>query len=136
MMDTRFVDRSLRTTGVISLLALIFGTVYYGFQPALSVFTGIIWGMVNLYFLSLLVRSTLKTGEIDKMTALVLLFIKFPLLYTSGYLMIVSDYFSPLLLLCGFTLVLLVIVLKAFGRAILKLDNVNMNRKQESLKSV
>jgi len=135
-MDITFIGRTLRTTGVISLLVLIFGSFYYGFQPALSVFTGIIWGMVNLYFLSLLIRATLKTGEVDKMTAFVLLFVKFPLLYVSGYLMIVSDYFQPLLLLSGFTIVLLVIVLKAFGRTILKLDNAKINQKQESLKSV
>ncbi len=135
-MDITFVGRTLRTTGVISLLVLIFGSFYYGFQPTLSVFTGIIWGMVNLYFLSLLIRATLKTGEVDKMTAFILLFIKFPFLYLSGYLMIVSDYFQPLLLLAGFTIVLLVIVLKAFGRMILKLDDVKTSQKQESLKSV
>ena len=95
-----------------------------------------IWGMINLYFLSLLIRSSIKTGEIEKGPVLVLLLIKFPLLYISGYLMIVSDYFQPLLLLAGFTLVLLIIVLKAIGRTILKLDNVNMSHKQENLKSV
>jgi hypothetical protein len=50
--------------------------------------------------------------------------------------MIVSDYFQPLLLLAGFTIVLLVIVLKAFGRTILRLDDVKISKKQESLKSV
>ncbi len=135
-MDLTFIGRTLKTTGAISLLVLIFGSFYFGFQPTLSVFTGIIWGMINLYFLSLLIRATLKTGEIEKTSALILLLIKFPLLYVSGYFMIVSDYFQPILLLTGFTLVLLIIVLKAVGRTILKLDNVNMSHKQESLKSV
>jgi hypothetical protein len=134
--DTGFIGRTLKTTGILGLLILIFGSYYYGFRPAISVFTGIIWGMVNLYFLSLLVRSTLRLDGADKATALVVLFIKFPLLYVSGYFLMVSDYFSQLLLLAGFTLNLLVIVLKAAGRTLMKLDYIDSNEKQESLKSV
>jgi len=134
-MDLSFIGRTLKTTGVVSLLVLIFGSFYYGFQPTLSVFTGIVWGMINLYFLALLIRTTLKPGEIDKQSALVILLLKFPLLYISGYFIVTSDYFHPLLFLAGFTVVLLVIVMKAVGRTLLKLD-VNMNNKQESIKSV
>jgi hypothetical protein len=135
-MDLSLIGRTLKTTGLISLLVLVFGSFYYGFQPTLSVFTGIVWGMINLYFLALLIRATLKPGEIDKQSALIILLIKFPLLYISGYFIVTSEYFNPLLFLAGFTVILLVIVLKAFGRTILKLDNVNMNNKQESIKSV
>ena len=122
-MDFSFVGRTLRTTGAVSLLVLAFGTFYYGFVPALSVFTGMIWGMVNLYFLAMLVRATIIPGEIDKVRAGVLLFVKVPLLYFSGYMMIVSDYFLPLHLLAGFSAVLVIIVLKAIGRVITKQDN-------------
>jgi hypothetical protein len=135
-MDMSFVGRTLKTTGMLALLILIFGSYYYGFQPTLSVFTGIIWGMVNLYFLSLLIRATIRPEGPDKISALVLLFIKFPLLYVSGYLMVVSEYFDAILLLIGFTAVLLVIFLKAVGRTILKLDNLDVSNKKESLKSV
>ncbi|UCD95194.1 MAG: hypothetical protein JSU69_03850 [Candidatus Zixiibacteriota bacterium] len=135
-MDVGFVDRTLKTAGILSLLVLTFGSFYYGFYPSLSVFTGIIWGMVNLYFLSLLVRSTLRPDGVDKATALVVLFLKFPLLYAAGFFMITSDFFDPILLLIGFTVVLLVIVLKAFGRVILKLDETDLKNKRENLKSV
>jgi hypothetical protein len=135
-MDVGFVERTLKTVGILALLVLAFGSFYYGFYPSLSVFTGIIWGMVNLYFLSLLVRSTLRPDGVDKMTALVILFLKFPLLYAAGYFMITSNFFDPILLLIGFTVVLLVIVLKAFGRVILKLDETDLKNRQESPKSV
>ena len=135
-MDVGFVERTLKTAGILSLLVLIFGSFYYGFYPSLSVFTGIIWGMVNLYFLSMLVRSTLRPDGVDKTTALVVLFLKFPLLYAAGFFMITSDFFDPILLLIGFTVVLLIIVLKAFGRVILKLDETDLKNKRESLKSV
>ena len=135
-MDFGLVGRTLRTSAALSLLVLVFGTFYYGFKPTLSVFTGIIWGMVNLYFLSLLVRAALRPEGPDKWAALVILFIKFPLLYGAGYLMVISAFFNPILLLSGFTLVLVVIVLKSVGRVILRLDNVNLSKKQERLRSV
>lgn len=135
-MDTGFVVRTLKTTSVLSLLVLIFGTLYFGFYATLSVFTGIIWGMVNLYFLSHLIHSTIRPDGVDKVAALVLLFIKFPLLYGALFLMVTSEFFDPILLLVGFTGVLLVIVLKAGGRALLRLDNTDINSRQRNLKSV
>lgn len=133
--EANFVSRTLRTTGLVALLSLAFGSFYYGFKPTLSVFTGIVWGMINLYFLSLLVRSSLRPEGADKASALIFLFIKFPLLYLSGYFLMTNDYFDPLLLVIGFTVSLLIIVLKAAGRTFLKLDYFEENDKKESLRS-
>ncbi len=91
--------------------------------------------MVNLYFLSLLIRLTLRPEGADKAAALVFVFIKFPLLYFVGYLMMISSFFNPLMLVIGFTVNLLVIVLKAAGRTLLKLDYLDEDEKQKSLKS-
>jgi len=136
IIEAGFIGRTLKTTGVVGLLTLIFGSFYYGFNPALSVFTGIVWGMVNLYFLSLLIRTTLKPEGADKAAALVIVLIKFPLLYFVGYLLMTSSFFHPLLLVIGFTINLVVIVLKAAGRSLLKLDYIDENERQKSLKSV
>lgn len=133
--EANFVSRTLRTTGLVALLSLAFGSFYYGFEPSLSVFTGIVWGMINLYFLSLLVRSSLRPEGADKASALIFLLLKFPLLYLSGYFLMINDYFDPLLLVIGFTVSLLIIVLKAAGRALLKLDYFEENDKKESLHS-
>ncbi|MEP0827339.1 MAG: hypothetical protein AB1690_04345 [Candidatus Zixiibacteriota bacterium] len=133
--EANFVSRTLRTTGLVALLSLAFGSFYYGFKPSLSVFTGIVWGMINLYFLSLLVRSSLRPEGADKASALIFLLLKFPLLYLSGYFLMTNDYFDPLLLVIGFTVSLLIIVLKAAGRALLKLDYFEENDKKESLRS-
>jgi len=92
--------------------------------------------MVNLHFLEKLIRSALRPDGVDKTSALVYLFIKFPLLYAAMYFMVTSEFFNAILLLVGFTTVLLVIVLKAAGRVLLKLDNNDMKNRQESLKSV
>jgi len=134
--ENNFVTRTLKTTGLVALLSLAFGSFYYGFRPSLSVFTGIIWGMINLYFLALLVRSSLRPQGADKASALVFMLIKFPLLYLSGYFLMTNQYFDPLLLVIGFTVSLMVIVLKAAGRALLKLDYLEETEKKESLRSV
>lgn len=136
IIETGFIGRTLKTTGVVGLLILIFGSFYFGFNPALSVFTGIIWGMVNLYFLSALVRLTLRPEGAEKAAALVIILIKFPVLYFVGYLIMTSHFFNPLLLVAGFTINLLVIVLKAAGRTLLKLDFIDESERQKSLKSV
>ena len=132
-MDISFIERTLRTSGLLSLVILIFGSFYYGFIPSLSVFTGLIWGIVNLYFLSLLIRSTLRPDEVNKTSALVLLFIKIPLLYLTGYFMITSTLFDPILLLIGFSVLLLVIVLKAIGRTIMNLDHTGGKERQGTI---
>jgi len=136
IIEMGFIGRTLKSAGIVGLVILIFGSYYFGFNPALSVFTGIIWGMVNLYFLSALVRLTLRPEGAEKAAALVIVLIKFPLLYFVGYLIMTSNFFNPLLLVAGFTINLLVIVLKAAGRALLKLDYVDGNEEQKSLKSV
>jgi len=136
IIEMGFIGRTLKSAGIVGLVILIFGSYYFGFNPGLSVFTGIIWGMVNLYFLSALVRLTLRPEGAEKAAALVIVLIKFPLLYFVGYLIMTSNFFNPLLLVAGFTINLLVIVLKAAGRALLKLDYVDGNEEQKSLKSV
>jgi len=129
-MEISFIERTLKTAGLLALVILIFGSFYYGFRPTISVFTGLIWGMVNLYFLSLLIRATLRPDNVDKITALFLLFVKIPLLYLTGYFMMTSSFFNPILLLIGFSLLLLVIVLKAAGRAVLNLDSLSGKERQ------
>ena len=132
-MDIGFIERTLRTSGLLSLVILIFGSFYYGFMPSLSVFTGLIWGIVNLYFLSLLIRSTIRPDNVDKVGALVILFIKIPLLYLTGYFMVTSTLFDPILLLIGFSVLLLVMVLKAIGRIIMNLDHVSGKERQGTI---
>lgn len=130
MMDISFIGRVLKTTGVLALLVLIFGWMYYSIFDVLAVFSGMIWGMVNLYFLALLVRATIRPEGPDKMTALGLLLIKFPLLYVAGYFLISVRQFDLKLLLIGFSSLFAVIILKVLGRVILGLDNKNSDSKQ------
>ena len=118
-----FIARTLKTTGVLLLLALAFGSMYFGFYDALALFTAGVWSMINLIFLSILVRSAVRTEGIDKIKVLGLLLIKCPLLYGAGIFILITPIFRPIPLIIGFSAVLIVMVLKAVARALLHLDN-------------
>jgi len=115
-----FIDRTLRATGIVLLIFLPFGIYYLGVFPALAVFSGGIWGMVNLIFISALVRATVRPEKIDKWKALGLAIFKFPLLYLSGYALTQVPQFDPLYLLCGFSSLLLIIILRGVGISMMR----------------
>ena len=117
-----FIFRTLKTTGVVLLLVLVFGTVYVDFYDALAVFSAGIWSMVNLIFLAALIRTAVRPGGVDKTAAFGLAVIKFPLLYAAGYFLFTVDVFRPVPLIIGLSMVLAVMALKAAGRAVLNID--------------
>ena len=124
-MGLDFIQRTLKTTGVVLLLILAFGSFYFNFYDTLAVFTAGVWSMVNLIFLSALVRAVLRPGKIDKVSVIGLALIKFPLLYGAGYFLFTIDLFRPVPLIIGLSVVLAVMILKAVARAILNIDVVN-----------
>jgi hypothetical protein len=120
-----FLDRTLRTTGIVLLIFLPFGLYYIGVWPALAVFSGGVWGLVNLIFVSALIRAAIQTGEVDKMKTLGLVIIKFPLLYGAGYFLTQVPQFDPLYLLAGFTSLFVIIVLRGVGTAMMRASDRN-----------
>ena len=123
--------------GTLNLLLVFlpFGVYYMGVYPALAVLSGGVWGLINLIFLSQLVRTVIRPGKIDVKRAVGLGVIKFPLLYLAGYFLVSIDRFDPLLLLAGFSVFPAVMLLKSLGRVVLGLDNEGRTNKhlQESL---
>jgi len=117
-----FIGRTLRTTGLLLLVVSAFGLYYFGFYPTLSLLSGGVWSIINLLFLSKLVRTTITPGEIDKWVVAGMALIKFPLLYLSGYFLVQATFFDLRFLVVGFSLPLGVLVLKAGARALLNID--------------
>jgi hypothetical protein len=117
-----FIDRTLRMTGIVLLVFLPFGIYYLGFYPALAVFSGGVWGIINFLFLSHLIRAIVRSGDIDKVKVAGLALIKFPLLYLAGYFLLATESFEPVYLLAGFTVLLVVMSLKSLARALLGMD--------------
>ena len=129
-MGLEFIDRSLKTTGVVLLVFLPFGLYYLGVWPGLAVFSGGVWGMINLVFTAALVRSTLRPEGVDKSKALGIAIFKFPLLYLSGYFLLRVTQFEPLYLLFGFSTILLVIILKGVGIAMMRANDNSVENNQ------
>ena len=130
-MDISFIDRTLKTTAVLILLFLALGTLHFAFYDVLAVVSGAIWSIINLYFLALLIRATIRPEGPDKVVALVLLFIKVPLLYLAGYFLIQVPMFSLGYLVIGFSVPLAFMFLKVLGRVLLGLDNKKPNHERQ-----
>ena len=122
-MGLEFITRSLKTSGVVLMIFIPFGIYYLGFYPALAVTSGAIWGIINLYLLSMLIRNVVRPNEIDKGKVILLVLLKFPLLYGGGYFLFQIEQFGMLQLLSGFSMILAVMVLKAIGRMITESSN-------------
>ena len=84
-MGLEFIDRSLKTTGIVLLIFLPFGLYYLGVYPALAVLSGGVWGIVNMIFTAALIRATINPEGVNKRKAFGLALFKFPLLYGAGY---------------------------------------------------
>lgn len=133
-MELDFIDRSLKTSGVVLLVFLPFGLFYLGTFPSLAIFFGGVWGILNLIFISALVRSTLRPGGANRPKAVGVALFKFPLLYAAGFFLLKVPQFEPLYLLIGFSSLFVIIVLKALGRMISHADDSEVsNAAQEGL---
>jgi hypothetical protein len=123
-MGVEFIHRVIKTSLVLAALGFLFVTVYYDFKFAGGILAGAIWGCLNLLFLTRLITEIFSPGEeIRKGKVILIAVVKFPLLYAAGFLLLKMAYFPPVSLVIGFSLLFLVMFLKAMGRWILSLDS-------------
>ena len=130
-MDISFIDRTLKTTSILVLLFAALGSLHFPFYDVLATITGTIWSIINLYFLALLIRSTIRPEGPDKMAAVAFLFIKVPLLYLAGYFLLTVPIFQLKYLVIGFSAPMAVILLKVLGRVLLGLDQKKPNHESQ-----
>jgi hypothetical protein len=125
-MGLEFITRVIKTSAIVSLIQLPFVAVYFDYRYGLGILLGCLWGVVNLHFLRSVVVCYTNLSQRSKRQLLLLLLLKFPLLYLVGYLLLKSSLFPVLSLVVGFTLIFAVIVLKALGRLLLSLEGFKM----------
>ena len=122
-MGLELITRVIKTSLVVSLIQLPFISLYFDYRFSLGIVLGCLWGVVNLHYMrSLVVCYTGLLGR-NKRRLLLLLLVKVPLLYFAGYLLLRSGLLPILSLVTGFTLIFVVILLKALGRWLLSLDS-------------
>lgn len=126
--DISFIDRTIRTSGLVLLIAFVYGMYSFGFWHALAFFSGGIWGIINIMFLKNLIQEAFTAGEINTSAVAVTALVKFPLLFVAGYFLVTVEMFDIKILVAGFSLILAVMLLKALGRLFLGLDNKENNQ--------
>lgn len=118
-----FFRRSMRMTALLLIVGPLFALIYEGAWPALAILSGGAWSLVNLIFLSAVVRAIIIPGRRDTVAIAGLALIKFPALYITGYFLLSFSKFDAMYLLIGFSVFFAVIILKSLGRALLHLDD-------------
>jgi len=126
-----FIDSVLKTYCVILLFFCPFGIYYLGLFQTFSVISAGIWSMINLMLIRALVKSTLHHDGPNAGRAIAFAFIKFPLLYLTGYFLLKVPHFDTVYLLFGFSGLLATIMLKLVARAFFE-TNKPVHRKHES----
>ncbi len=82
------IDRTLRTTAIVLSVFFPFGVYYLGLYPSLAVLSGGVWGIFNFIFITFLVKVMLASEGTNLARAAIIAFIKFPLLYLTGYFLL------------------------------------------------
>lgn len=120
-MGIEFIHRVIKISLILAFLIFLFVTFYYRFDYASGIFVGCGWGCMNLFFLTNLITETTNLKGVNKKRVLLLVLLKFPLLYLTGYFLLRINYFPVTSLLVGFTLIFAVVLLKALGKMVISL---------------
>jgi hypothetical protein len=117
-MGIEFIYRIMRTSLIVAVISFLFISVYYNFPFGLGLFLGTTWGCLNLFFITQLIIEAVSLKKPSKGKIILILLVKFPLLYFAGYILLWLKYFPAESLIIGFTLIFAVTFLKAIGRLI------------------
>jgi hypothetical protein len=132
MMDLDLLKRVRRTSILIGVpLAVVIAT-YWGISVGGGWVAGAAWSLVNLYFIGSLVQKVITTGDKSAPAIVATVFIKFPVLYGVGFLLLWNGYLSVAGLVAGFTWPFFVLLMKGLGRYYLKLDETRRHTEDDS----
>jgi hypothetical protein len=133
--DLKFIDRVIKTTLVTAALVFPFLAIYIEMNFALSVLFGAAWGALNLLGIKLIITSLLVPAKPNWVLGAIILFLKLPVLYLMGYLLVTWKYMSIGGLLWGFSGILIVSVLKVLSRMILGMDKDQASKQAHPLEN-
>jgi len=115
-MESDFLARSLRATAIVTVIVGLALAAFVDARLALATVAGSTWSLLNFMVLGGLVRSLGYRGHVgNPLRALLLFGLKGPLLYLAGYGLLKAG-LPPMALAAGFSLVFLVLTLRAAGQ--------------------
>ncbi len=117
--DLRFIRRIVLTSAWTGALVALLVWTAVGWAWALGFAGGAIIGILNLIFLTALTREVVRTGKRSAGRIAALLAVKIPLIYGGLAALLLWRVLPIAAVVIGFPLVLVVIVLKVAGRALL-----------------
>jgi len=131
-MGLDFINRVIKTTLLLGALVFIFGSYYFDWTYSLGIFTGVLWGCANLWFIREFIVNYLTTGDRNAGKLALLALIKFPILYGAGFLVLWLGWFPVVSFVAGFSLIFVVVVFKALGLLVMEggFKNFNLNEKR------
>ncbi len=117
-MNADFITRSLRVSIIVTLLFVPFLFLYLGQSATWGFIAGAAWNILNVYLLSQMITRLVvpaNADPADKGMAALSGLLKFPVLYGLGYVFVRYANASVYGIMAGFSLILIVFVLKALG---------------------
>jgi hypothetical protein len=132
MMDLDLLRRVRKTSIIIGVPLAVVISTYWGLDVGGGWAAGIAWSIVNLYFTGSLIKKVVTTDKRNTAGIVVTVFIKFPVLYAAGFLLLWNGYLSVAGLVAGFTWPFFVLMMKGLGRYYMKLDETRQTTGDEA----
>lgn len=125
-MELEFIDRVIKGTLFLGIIAFAGLSFYANFIYALGIVVGSVWGSVNLFLIKSLIITCFKDFTSNYLKILILFFVKLPVIYLIGYGLLIV--FPMTSLAIGFSLLFLAL----FGLTIRLLIFQKLKSEEES----
>lgn len=114
-MEKDFIHRSLKISIIVAIIFIPFLFAYFGISIALGFMAGAAWNIINVFLLHKVTSMTVLPPASNRKWGVLAGILKFPVLYGIGYAILRYTQISLYGIMSGFSLVLLIFVLKALG---------------------
>lgn len=89
-MELNFIDKSIKICGLFAAVCFLAATAYWGTSEGIGIAAGAAWGCVNLLFIKYLLLNFITIESRNVVKIILLLGVKFPVLYLLGYALLLS----------------------------------------------
>ena len=122
-MNLDFINRIIKTSLILAAIVFPFLAIYLRVSFAVAFVLGCMWACLNLIAIRFLIAQIITPNPKNKVLIIIFIFVKFPLIYFLGYLLVIWNYPPIYGLLWGFSSIFIVTLLKVVSRAILQKDS-------------
>lgn len=118
-MNDKLIRSSIKITILLGALLVVY-FLQYGWKAGLSVAGGVLFSVLNLFFLWKLIQEIITNEPRSKTNIAGVVFLKFVVLWGAFIAAMAFGWASPIHLAIGFSVFLFVLSMKGFGRWIIE----------------